>query len=141
MVSAMEPPPPDREWLRTTRDGGWVRRSGRRAVLHECRPWDQRAVRMAAEIGDLWRCACGRLWRYVRLPGVLRSGLFAGRESARDSEREWRPATLWQRLRYAGHHGEHEPLTAGRSFVESVRKPAHPPTCESGISAGPDGAR
>lgn len=61
--------------------GGWVRRSYPTAA-HECRPPSRPEPWAFADgqPGDLWRCACGRLWRC--------------------GESTWFPASWWQRWRY-----------------------------------------
>src|SRR5690606_24842382 len=68
----------------------------RQQPRHECAPptiGTIPAIGAAGNIGDLWRCDCGRLWR-VTDANQGSNHMIHGKT--------WRPATLWQRLRYAG---------------------------------------
>lgn len=73
----------------------WVRQQ---QPGHECAPpttGSIPAIGAAGTIGDLWRCDnCGRLWRVAAADENTRSG-------QQPHGRHWKPATLWQRLRYA----------------------------------------
>lgn len=76
----------------------WVYRQQPR---HECAPPTTGtipAIGAAGNIGDLWRCDCGRLWRITDANQGTRGHVIHGKT--------WRPATLWQRLRYAGATGK-----------------------------------
>lgn len=60
-----------------------------------------RLTRPDGEIGDLWRCPCGALWRIGHACDACD---WVGEWPAHDGGHAigvtWRPATLWQRIRY-----------------------------------------
>lgn len=75
--------------------GTWVRRTGTEPTHHEC------AGPYAEHVGDLWRCGCGRLWRWARacdLCDTVGHGNPSGGQCT--VGRMWRPATLGQRIRH-----------------------------------------
>ncbi len=84
--------------------GQWVRRAPT-GPPHRCRmptTYSQalRAYVAAANDGDVWRCGCGRLWVcYIRVPNQHYRGGMA--EAGGTRTPTWRPAALWQHLRYA----------------------------------------
>jgi len=85
----------------------WVRRQQPR---HKCAPpttGDIPAIGAAGNIGDLWRCDCGRLWRITDANHGTRGRVIHGKT--------WRPALLWQRLRHAGTTSPDRTATRRRS--------------------------
>lgn len=78
---------------------GWVRRAISEPKPHECRP----PTAAAGDIDDLWRCHCRKLWRVGRKCDTCdhnRSDTHRGGYHV--PTKAWRPATLWQRIRYRG---------------------------------------
>lgn len=52
-------------------------------------------------VGDLWRCPCGALWRISYGCGICdRAGEWRAHAGGHVMGATWRPATLWQRIKY-----------------------------------------
>lgn len=62
---------------------------------------EHREVVPDGRIGDLWRCPCGALWRIGDACDVCdRLGEWRAHPGYHTLGVVWRPATLWQRIRY-----------------------------------------
>lgn len=78
---------------------GWVRRAADKPKPHECRP----PTAAAGDIDDLWRCHCRKLWRVGRKCDTCdHNRTDTHRGGYHVPTKAWRPATLWQRIRYRG---------------------------------------
>jgi hypothetical protein len=74
--------------------GTWVRKAGE-PRRHEC------SMPAGAQIEDLWRCGCGRLWRWTSACDTCASGGHGDPPRGQHAVGwTWRPATLGQRIRY-----------------------------------------
>lgn len=85
---------------------GWVRRAANEAKQHECAPPVAHGPVLGwpdplGSLGDLWRCRCGSLWRVgYRCDGCDHYGEGRCGRGHAMHRYAWRPATLWQRIRY-----------------------------------------
>lgn len=65
------------------------------------RPMELREQVPDGRVGDLWRCACGALWRIGHACDPCdRTGGRLPHAGGHAIGIVWRPATLWQRIRY-----------------------------------------
>lgn len=70
------------------------------SILRGGQPTEVRLTSPDGQVGDLWRCPCRALWRISYGCDTCDR---AGRWSAHGGHAMgaiWRPATLWQRIRY-----------------------------------------
>lgn len=75
--------------------GTWVRRAGAEPNPHICE------APAGEQLGDLWRCGCGRLLRWADACDWCDSGGHGDPlRGMCTTGRVWRPATYWQRIRH-----------------------------------------